>query len=228
MARSLRRRAVRFDSFTFDYGRSLTVRTLVTAIGILALTSATASAQRLDTPRITPVEKADWTDAQRDLLQTREDSNQLINVVTTIANHPNLARDFEVFALHVLRRSTLPDRDREVLILRIGWLCQSEYEWSQHVVAGKSVGLTDDDIQQITNTPSAASLSEHDRLLLQATDELHRDSHISDATWAALSETYSTEQMMDLVFTVGQYTLVSMALNSFGVQLDDGFEGFPE
>ena len=63
-------------------------------------------------------------------------------------------------------------------------------------------------------------------ILLQATDELHSDAHIIDATWQVLLAHYNTQQMMDLVFTVGQYNLVSMALNSFGVQLDDGVPGW--
>ena len=44
---------------------------------------------------------------------------------------------------------------------------------------------------------------------------------VSDAAWATLAKKYSTEQLMDAVFTVGQYNLVSWALNSFGVPLDD-------
>jgi alkylhydroperoxidase family enzyme len=63
-------------------------------------------------------------------------------------------------------------------------------------------------------------------LLLKATDELHADAHVSDETWAGLSKTYDTKQMMDLVFTIGQYNLVSMALNSCGVQLDEGLPGW--
>ena len=53
-------------------------------------------------------------------------------------------------------------------------------------------------------------------------DELHDDAFISDATWDGLTKRYNTNQMFDLVFTVGQYTMVSMALNSFGVQLESG------
>ena len=67
-----------------------------------------------------------------------------------------------------------------------------------------------------------------DATLLRAADELHADAFVSAATWAALSEHYSQEQLMDVVFTVGQYHLVSMALNSFGVQLEDGTPGFPD
>lgn len=65
-----------------------------------------------------------------------------------------------------------------------------------------------------------AGWSQHERLLIQATDQLHQASMIDDATWQGLSQTYDQRQMMDLVFTVGQYNLVSMALNSFRVQLD--------
>ena len=155
-----------------------------------------------------------------------ERTKRLYNVFKTMANHPDLARDWMTFATHILRRNSLGVRDREILILRIGWLCKAEYEWAQHVRLGKTAGLTDDDIRRISEGPAAQGLSDHERLLLRAADELHDDAMVSDATWKALSATYNTRQMMDLVFTVGQYNLVSMALNSFGVQLDEGLDGF--
>jgi alkylhydroperoxidase family enzyme len=58
--------------------------------------------------------------------------------------------------------------------------------------------------------------------LVRAADELRRDSCLSDATWAALRERLSTEQVLDLIFTVGQYAMLAGALNSLGVQLDEG------
>jgi alkylhydroperoxidase family enzyme len=183
---------------------------------------------RLTKPRIPPVEKAHWTPEQKAILEPLERQRRLYNVFTTMANHPDLARDWLTFANHVLRQSTLPPRDREILILRIGWLCGAEYEWAQHTRIGKSVGLTDDDLVHIRRGPDAAGATRHDRLLLRAVDELHNDSFIGDETWDALAKTYDTKQMMDLVFAVGQYNLVSMALNTFGVQLDPGLEGFPK
>jgi alkylhydroperoxidase family enzyme len=86
--------------------------------------------------------------------------------------------------------------------------------------------MTDDEIRSAQTGPDTPGLPELDRLLLQATDELHGDAHVADATWAGLSEHLTTQQLMDVVFTVGQYNLVSMALNSFGVQLDDGVPGW--
>jgi alkylhydroperoxidase family enzyme len=120
-----------------------------------------SEAQRIDKPRIPPVQKADWTDAQRELLPSFDEAGTLYNVYTTMANHPDLMRDWIVFASHVLRRSTLPEKDRETLILRIGWLCQSEYEWAQHVRVGKCVGLTDIDIARIIDGPDAKGLSKN-------------------------------------------------------------------
>jgi 4-carboxymuconolactone decarboxylase len=180
----------------------------------------------LSKPRIPPVQKEHWTPDQKAILEPLERQKRLYNVFSTMANHPDLARDWLVFANHVLRKCTLPPRDREILILRIGWLCGAEYEWAQHVRIGKAVGLSDDDLKHIQQGPEAAGASQHDRLLLKAVDELHADSFIGDETWNALARTYDTRQLMDLVFAVGQYNLVSMALNSFGVQLDPGLEGF--
>ena len=132
-----------------------------------------------------------------------------------------------MFGNHILAKSTLPARERELLILRIGWLCRSGYEWGQHVVIGKASGLSDEEIARITAGPEATGWSAADRALLRATDELHDDAFVSDATWAELAKSWSTQQLMDLVFTVGQYNLVSMALNSFGVQPEPGLPKLP-
>ncbi len=179
-------------------------------------------------PRIEPVTKDAWTPAQRELLEPQEQRGRLWNVFTTLANHPALNRAWLPFATYILRDNSVPPRDREIAILRIGWLCRSEYEWGQHARIGRRSGITDDEIRRIAVGPQAEGWSEHDRLLLTATDELHADARIADATWTALAQTYSMQQMMDLVFTVGQYNLVSMALRSFGVELDDGLEPFPD
>lgn len=95
------------------------------------------------------------------------------------------------------------------------------------MVIGREAGLTDEDIRAIAVGPSAAGLSAGDRLLLTATDEQVTDKFVSDKTWSALSQRWEIQQLMDLVFAIGQYTLVSMALNTFGVQLEEGAEEFP-
>ena len=125
-------------------------------------------------------------------------------------------------------RELLPRNVGSIAILRIGWLCRCEYEWGQHVVIGRKAGLSEDEIRRIARGPSAPGWDPFEATLLGAVNELHADSMIGNTTWSALAARYNTQQLLDLVFTVGQYTLVSMALNTLGVQLDAGLAGFPE
>ena len=181
---------------------------------------------KLAKPRLAPLREDQWSDEVRQILKPMIEQGRVFNIFKTLAHHPNLMRRWLVFGNHVLFKSTLSARERELLILRIGWLCQAEYEWGQQVRIGREAGLTDEEIHRIKTGPDAGEWNEQDRLLLTATDELHADAHISDPTWQGLSKYYNTQQLMDVVFTVGQYNLVSMALNTLGVQLDEGLPTF--
>ena len=183
---------------------------------------------RLSEPRLEPLPESEWNEEVRATLRNalRVDGRPA-NIFATLAHHPKLLKRWLVFGNHVLAKQTLSARDRELAILRIGWLCQSEYEWAQHVVIGRRSGIDEEEILRITEGPDAPGWAPRDALLLRAVDELHADAMISDPTWKALSEHWSTQQRLDFVFTVGQYNLVSMALNTLGVQLDPGLVGFP-
>ncbi len=184
---------------------------------------------RLNEPRFAPLTESQWSEEQNKLLApSKREDGSVLNVLTTLVRHPKLYDRFSNFANYVLFEQTLPDRDREILILRIGWLCKAKYEFGRHTLAGKRVGLTDEEILRITKGPNEPGWSISDATLIQATDELYNDAIISDSTWKTLSKHYTEEQLIDVIFTVGQYNLVSWALNSLGVQLEKGVTGFPE
>ena len=176
---------------------------------------------RLDAPRIDPVPPEQWNDKARDIMQPFVDSGRDFNIFRTLMNHPDLAKRWLVFASHILDHSTLPDRERELLILRTGHVRNAGYEWKKHADISRYLGISEADIESSKTGADTAGLSEQDRLLFMAADELLEDAFIEETTWAGLSEYFSTQQLMDLVFTVGQYNLVCMALNSFGVQHDE-------
>lgn len=177
---------------------------------------------RLDKARLEPQEADVWDDDVRAIMAPFVRDGADYNIFKTLTHHPDLMRRWLVFANHVLFKSTLPLRERELVILRIGYLCKAGYEWGQHAQIARKAGMSDDEILTTKSGPETPGIPELDRLLMQATDELHADSHIGDATWAALAQHLDKQQLMDLVFTVGQYNLVSMALNTLGVQPDDG------
>jgi alkylhydroperoxidase family enzyme len=181
---------------------------------------------RLGAPRVQPLPESQWDDEARELLESTLREGRVYNIFATLARHPKLLKRWLVFGTHILRKSTLPAREREIVILRAGWLCRAEYEWGHHVAIGREIGLSEEEIQRISKGPGVSGWNQFEATLLQAVDELHDNTFISDSTWKILAERYTTEQLIDLIFTVGQYHMVSMALNSLGVQLEDGFQGF--
>ena len=182
----------------------------------------------LKQPRLEPLREEQWDEETRELLERFRMEGRVFNIFRTLAVHPKLLERWLVFANHILRKSTLPPREREMLILRIGLLCRAEYEWGQHVVIGRQAGLTNDEISRIKEGPDAPGWNDLDRTLLRAVDELRAQAFVSDAVWKTLAETYSSQQLLDLIFTVGQYNMVSMVLNTLGVQLDEGIAGFEQ
>jgi alkylhydroperoxidase family enzyme len=186
---------------------------------------------RLTQPRIEPLDpdKAD-PEAREQLAKLAGGGlggGRLLNIFATLAHHPELMRRWLVFGNHVLGKSTLPARERELAILRVGYLCKSEYEWGQHVLIARRCGISDEEIARVAAGPDAAGWSRADAAVLRAADELHADQMIGEATWQELAETWNRQQLMDLVFAIGQYHLVAMALNTFGVQRDPGVPPLP-
>lgn len=152
-----------------------------------------------------------------------------LNIFATLAHHPRLLRRWSQFGGVLLFGGELPERERELLILRTAWHCQADYEWGQHVRIALAAGVTPDEITAISaGGPDDPGWSDEDAAVLRAADELHADAHVSDETWAALGQRWTTAQLIELCMVVGQYHLVAFTLNSLGVQREDGVDGLPE
>jgi len=187
---------------------------------------------RLTTPRVPCPEVSEWTAEQsaalgRDAAELQANlsgNDNVFNVLKAMANHPALCSAWLGFSTHLLfdDSNTLPPPEREMVILRIGWLCQSGYEFGQHILLSQKAGVTKEQVVAVSKGAGDPLWDDHMRAVMTAVDELHNDAFISDATWAQLMKKYDNKQVMDLIFTVGQYNMLSMALNSLGVQLDDG------
>ena len=147
---------------------------------------------RLDRPRIAPLAVERWDEKLRDQLLPRRPAEMgdgdapVFNIFQTLANHPALARRFGQWGDQILFRSSLGPRDRELAILRVGWLTRATYEWHHHVaIARDHAGMDEADIELARAGPHAGGSSDDD-VLLRAVDELVGDHFISDSTWAAL------------------------------------------
>jgi len=148
-----------------------------------------------------------------------------LNIFGMLAHHPKLLKRFNLLGGFLLNKGVVPAREREIVILRIGWRAQSVYEFGQHTIIGKNVGLTDDEIAAIAG--GERDWSATDAALIAMADDLADHDCVSDETWAALRADWDEQQIIELIVTAGFYRLVSGFLNSTGVPLDDGVPGWP-
>jgi alkylhydroperoxidase family enzyme len=151
-------------------------------------------------------------------------SDEVTEFSATMLRHPDLYRRHVELAFQ-LYGGKLSPRDRELLVLRIGWLCKAPYEWGEHVKIGKRVGLTQEEIERATRGSTAPGWSEHDRAIVRAAEELHQDAMISDETWEVLSRKLNEQQLIELPLLVGQYQGLAYLQNALRLRLIPGNPG---
>jgi alkylhydroperoxidase family enzyme len=180
-------------------------------------------------PRIPPLPEHEWDDDTRALIQTNWFSDRPTkgqNFFKTMVRHRDLFRVWNEFGRTAFN-GRLPDRDRELLILRTAWLTRCLFEWAHHQPLVERMGMTAADIGRIVEGPDAPGWSELDAALLRAVDELHANADISDATWAVLRAHYDERELIEIPVVVGQYHLVAFFNNSMGVEVDPQLPRLP-
>jgi alkylhydroperoxidase family enzyme len=176
-----------------------------------------------DEPRIAPLTGDEIDDDTQALLdRVGLPGGTTMNIFSTLVRHPRLFKRWLPFG-GVLLSGSLPARDRELLILRTAQNTGAVYEWTHHVEIAHRVGVEEPEVEQLAQPGEPTDWDAFDAVLVRAADELHADSRIGDATWAALAERYDTEQLIEVPMVVGQYHLVAFTLNSLGVPLEEGF-----
>jgi alkylhydroperoxidase family enzyme len=190
-----------------------------------------------DPPRIAPLPPADWPPEMRDAIAALRPANlrhpfpsrdpgrpKGLNALGTMAHHAELARAFHTFNGHILFGTSLSPRQRELLVLRVAAVRRSIYEWKQHVVLAGDAGIAPEEVSWIAEGADAPGWSPVDRALVGAVDELLADARVGDASWEVLVTAFDAEQLLDIIFTVGAYDALAMALRSFGVPPDDDLQ----
>jgi AhpD family alkylhydroperoxidase len=172
--------------------------------------------------RVPPLPAEQWDDAVEKALSgtvpaERRNPAGAGNLLSTLVRHPTLAQAFLRFNTYLLFSSSLPPRVRELAVLRVAHRTGCAYEWQHHLVIGGRAGLSADDIDGVRR---GAAVDKLDNAVLSAADELAANANVSEETWAALSAHLDERQLMDLVFTIGGYSALAMAINTFGIEPD--------
>lgn len=144
---------------------------------------------------------------------------------TTLAHQPAFFEAYLQLGITAMGSASLGRRERELLILRTGWLCGAPYQFGEHVISGKAAGLDDADIARIKEGSTAEGWNEQDRGLLKAAEELHADSMIAEQTWASLAAWLKPGELIELMMIVGHYHLTAFVQNSLRFAINPGRSG---
>ena len=184
--------------------------------------------------RLRPASRDRWSEPVREILEGLRPAADATtgegppNILYTIAHHPTLLPSFLGFTATLATRGVLEKRDSELVALRTSLNCQSAFEWGHHAEYGRAAGLEQKELGAIAKGPDEPSWSPRDRLLLRACDELHESQQISDQTYDALRAELSEAQIVELIFVIGNYTMLSMVANATGVPLEERLPAMPE
>lgn len=186
--------------------------------------------------RLAPLPRERWGEDEREALEKGfpgaaasfldggDAAPPIPNVLGVLMHHPELAGAFTAYNRILLSSPALGHRLREIMVLRVAWRTRAVYEWVQHTRVAAGAGMSAEEIEATTRGAETGGWSPLEADLLRATDQLLDGHCIEEATWKRLAEQLDERQLVEAVFTVGTYSCLAMAFNSFGLQLDPGLE----
>jgi len=184
-------------------------------------------------PRIPPVPPRQWSDEAREAVSILSehasqagldpsDETRMPNLTCTQLQHPELMKSFFPFIKYLLWEGKLEARYRELAILRVAWLRQAEYEWTQHVLIGREAGLTDVEISRVIEGSGSEQWDPVEASAISAVDQLLESASLTDDTWDTLLANLGVEQLIELIHVIGNYDLIAMFMNATGLELEEG------
>lgn len=173
--------------------------------------------------RIEPLGEAEFSAEARSLVvdiraTLGASTGAIPEVFGLMLRHPRLFK-CQMDAGITFFQGEIPARERELAVLRIAWWCKAPYEWGEHVDISKRYGVTDAEVERVTQGSDAPGWSEHDRAILRGVEELLGDQMIADATWDVLARTWTEAQLVEFPNLVGTYFTTALFQNSFRVRL---------
>jgi len=182
--------------------------------------------------RIPPLKPEEFSDEVRSLtaeIQTAAGvpvDGYIPDYLATTLRYPELCRLHTDLAILLMARGALSVRDRELAVMRIGWLAQAPFEWNAHVEMGKRLaGVTREEVDWMIIGSEAPGWNAHERAVIRAVEELVADSMISEETWTVLAKTWDNRQLLEFPILVGQYLGVAFQQNSIRARLMPGHVG---
>jgi alkylhydroperoxidase family enzyme len=146
----------------------------------------------------------------------------------TVANNPAVARVAFGQLMQLLENNKFDTRLRELMIMRIGWVTGSVYEWTQHWRVATTAGIPPEDILAVRDWHHSPRLNEADKAILAATDSCLAGGSISDATWAeVVKHIPDPAHQVEFIIAMGNWMSFSLLFRTLRIPLAEGLTRWP-
>jgi alkylhydroperoxidase family enzyme len=177
----------------------------------------------LRVPMVSPERARDVGEAMG--MPARRTGSEAFRVV---ANNPGVARVAFGQLMQLLENNRLDTRLRELMIMRIGWVTGSAYEWTNHWRVATTAGIPPEDILAVRDWRSSGRLTAADKAVLAATDESLAGKSISDASWAEVAKHITDPgEQVEFIVAMGNWLMFSMLFRNLRIPLGEGVMVWP-
>ena len=187
----------------------------------MSVSKTTAIESLKENARLAPLSLSQLDSETKEFIEPRYEAADTKNILMTLARYPDLLKSWMPITRYVFNESALAFPDIELICLRTTWLCQADYEFTHHAIIALTRGLNSDQVNNIPRGSTADCYCAQQKLLLDGVDQLVTGKNINDELWLALSDHYDSKQLMDIVFTCGNYFMISLVQKSLCIELED-------
>ena len=176
--------------------------------------------------RVRLIEKEQAPPEVREIFQKIEDNGaRILNLYKVAAHSPKVFLNLIRLGNSVIGRMELPPRLREIVILRVAKLTGSEYEWAQHTPVALEVGISQKQLDSISDWKSSSEFNNEERAVLQYTDEVAQNVTVTDQTFNRLKNFFNEQTIVELTITIGYYGMLARLLVPLQVEVDESSAG---
>ena len=172
--------------------------------------------------RVRLIEKEQASPEVKEIFQKIEDNGaRILNLYKVAAHSPKVFLNLTRLGNSIIGRMELNPRLREIAILRVASLAGSEYEWTQHVPVALQVGISQKQLDAISDWKNSSEFNDEERAVLQYTDEVAQKVRVTDQTFNRLKSFLNEQLIVELTITIGYYGMLARLLVPLQVEVDE-------
>ena len=171
--------------------------------------------------RVSLVEKEQAQPMVKELYnKNKAKTGRILNLWKIMGHCPYIGLNFQRLGNSILKGEGLSPKLRELAILRVGNLAQSEYEFKQHTTIALQCGIAQNQIDEIPDWAVSEQFNQQERAVLAYTDEVAQDIRVRDETFARLRTFLNEAEIVELTAAIGYYGMACRILVALEVELD--------